>query len=147
MPEQLQALAVVLAVLAAGSLWVAWAGRRAAQRDARDLLATFGAMPSGVPMLAFTTPDCRSCRTIQGPALRALTHRHPDRIAVEEVNALEATGLARRFGILTVPSTVVIGPGGELRAVNHGAVSAERLAWQTQPIEGAPATPESEPGP
>ena len=47
-----------------------------------------------------------------------------------EVDALREPGLAARFGVLTVPSTVVIGSGGAIRAVNSGAAAAERLAVQ-----------------
>jgi hypothetical protein len=46
------------------------------------------------------------------------------------VDALIEPQLAARFGILTVPSTVVIGPAGDVRAINNGTATAERLATQ-----------------
>ncbi len=81
-------------------------------------------------VLAFTTPDCVPCKTVQRPALESLEGKFPGRLVTREIDALDAPHLARRFGILTVPSTVVIGPDGEIRAINHGAATADRLAMQ-----------------
>lgn len=51
-------------------------------------------------------------------------------MSVAEVDALREPRLAARFGVLTVPSTVVIGSDGAIRAINNGAAGTERLAVQ-----------------
>ena len=127
--EPLLALGILLAVAGLFWLWQAWRQRRAMRAGAADLVATFNARARAL-VLAFSTPECVPCKTVQRPALEALERRYPGRIVIGEIDALDTPGLAGRFGILTVPSTVVIGPDGKIRAINHGTATAERLALQ-----------------
>ena len=123
--DRLLALALVAAVLAAAWLGLTWRSRRFRRRMAGDLLV------DGRPLvLAFSTPDCVPCKTIQKPALEELQRRYRDRVVVREVDALAQPALAGRFGILTVPTTVVVGEEGAIVAINHGAVEWEKLARQ-----------------
>lgn len=125
-------LALAILVIGAAVLWL-WLGSRqarAVRAGAADLVETYQAAEAGALVLAFTTPDCAPCRTVQRPALEALQERYPGRIVVGEVDALAEPRLAARFGILTVPSTVVIGPAGDVRAINNGIATAERLTAQ-----------------
>jgi len=110
----------VLAVSWAGLAWRSWRFRR---RTAADLLVN-----SRPLVLAFSTPDCVPCKTIQKPALEELQRRYQDRVNIREVDALAQPELAGRFGILTVPSTVVVGATGVVLAINHGAADWEKLA-------------------
>src|SRR5713226_804405 len=117
LPDRLLALTLVAAVLAAVWVGLTWRSRRFRRRTAADLLA------DGRPLvLAFSTPECVPCKTIQKPALEELQRRHRGRVDVREVDALAQPALAARFGILTVPSTVVVGEGGAIVAINHGVV-------------------------
>jgi thiol-disulfide isomerase/thioredoxin len=81
-------------------------------------------------VLYFTTPTCAECRWRQEPALRELQRRRDGQVAVIKVDALKEAGLARRFRILTVPSTVVVDGRGRVRAVNYGFAPAEQLEAQ-----------------
>lgn len=130
MRDPLLALAVIAALSAVTWGWLGWRRRLAVRAGARDLWAIAGGGSGEALVLAFTAPDCLACKTIQRPALEALARAYSGRVAFREVNALESPDLVRRFGILTVPSTVVIGRAGDIRAVNHGVVTTERLAAQ-----------------
>ncbi len=130
MREPLLALGLLVVAFGGVRMWVGWRRRHVMRAGAADLLPRFDVNGSDALVLAFTTPDCVPCKMVQRPALDALLERFPGRIAVAEVDALQTPDLARRFGILTVPSTVVVGPGGEVRAINHGTVTTERLATQ-----------------
>lgn len=81
-------------------------------------------------VLYFTTPTCVECRWRQEPALRELQERRDGQVAVIKVDALEEEELARRFRILTVPSTVVLDRQGRVQAVNYGFAPAEQLEAQ-----------------
>jgi thioredoxin-like negative regulator of GroEL len=81
-------------------------------------------------VLAFSTADCIPCKTVQKPALDELRGRFSGQVQVREVDATIDPALAKRFGILTVPSTVVIGAQGAIVAVNQGPVGWEKLAGQ-----------------
>ncbi len=130
MREPLLAMGLLAVAFAGVRVWWGWHRRRVMRAGAADLLTRFDVNGSDALVLAFTTPECVPCKTVQRPALDALLERFPGRIAVAEVDALQTPDLARRFGILTVPSTVVIGPDGTIRAINHGTAAADRLAVQ-----------------
>src|SRR5574341_1239497 len=124
---RLLVVALIAAALIAIRLVLAWRSRRYRRKGAADLQGT----ASGRPLiLAFSTPACVPCRTIQKPALEDLQRRYPDRVTVRDVNATAEPDLAARFGILTVPSTVVIDQGGAVVAINHTLTGWERLAGQ-----------------
>lgn len=130
MREPLLALGLLAVAFGGIRVWLGWRRRAVMRTGAADLLAAFDATRAGALVLAFTTPECVPCKTIQRPVLEELEQRYPGRLVFKEVDAARSPELARRFGILTVPSTVVIGPDGEIRAINHGTASAERLAVQ-----------------
>lgn len=135
---------LVLALIGAGvaTVWVAlrWHIARLRRVNARDVQAHLGAR--NVPLVvAFTTPECVPCRTMQRPALEELQRRHPGSVAVREVDAAVSPDLADRFAIMTVPSTVVIDRGGRVLAINYGVARWEKLAAQlrlTGPGAGRP---------
>ncbi|HET7011256.1 MAG TPA: thioredoxin family protein [Anaerolineales bacterium] len=135
MVERLLILLLVVAGLAAVGLLLRWRSARYRRAGARDLVH----LSHGRPLiLAFSTPDCVPCRTQQKPALKELLRRYPERLEVREVDAAEGPDLAERFGIMTVPSTVVIDPQGRIVAINHGVAPWERLAAQLS-LNGARA--------
>ncbi len=86
--------------------------------------------PGKPAILYFTTPDCAPCKTIQRPALRAVQSRMGDGLQVIEVNAYEQPGLAKEWGVLSVPTTFIIDATGRPRHVNHGVTPANRLIDQ-----------------
>lgn len=130
MRDPLLALGILTVGVAVLWLWLGSRQARALRAGAADLVATYHARDAGALVLAFTAPDCAPCRTVQKPALEALEQQYPGRIVIGEVDALIERRLAGRFGILTVPSTVVIGPTGDVRAINNGTATTERLAAQ-----------------
>lgn len=128
MTERLLILALIIAVLAIAWLALRLRSWRFRRRNARDVLTQFGIHEPLV--LAFSTPECVPCRMQQRPALHELLRRYPNRMAVREVDATVDPALADRFGIMTVPSTVVVDARGRIIAINHGVARWERLAAQ-----------------
>jgi thioredoxin-like negative regulator of GroEL len=87
--------------------------------------------PDGRPLvIAFSTPSCAACHTAQKPALTRLEARAGGTVRIVEVDAAAQPEVARRFGILTVPSTAVLDGEGRVLALNQGFASTERLAGQ-----------------
>ncbi len=120
-------LTFIAVALIAIRLVLVWRSRRYRRNGAADLLAAASASRL---ILAFSTPDCVPCRTIQKPALDELQLLFPGWVEVRDVDATIELELAGRFGILTVPSTVVIGDHGQVLAINHGTTDRKRLAAQ-----------------
>ena len=90
--------------------------------------------PGRPAILYFTTPDCVTCRVYQRPQLRRLEGMLGERVQVVEVDAQSRPELARRWGVLSVPTTFVLDSAGKPRHVNHGAVAAEKLAEQVDSV-------------
>jgi thioredoxin 1 len=133
----LSALLMVLLGLGAYRL-LTWRQLARAQRK------TFGleGLRRGVPaILYFTTPSCQPCKTIQRPALQALSERLGDRLQIVRVDASEETDLADYWGVLSVPTTFIIDSHGQPRGVNHGAARADKLMRQLEAAEGGPLLP------
>jgi len=95
---------------------------RARALGAAEVWSALGAAPDGRPaVVLFTTPSCAECVT-----QRTLLNG----VRVIEVDAAARPEVASRFGVLTAPTTAVLGPDGRVRALNHGFALAERLAAQ-----------------
>jgi hypothetical protein len=130
----LVAAAVAVAVAA-----VVVGGRQLARRrlsrlrsiDPGGVWRTLGVDPDERPMIvAFSTPSCAACHTAQRPALAALEERASGTVRVLHVDATERAEVARAFGIMTVPATVVLDARGAVLAANQGFATTERLAEQ-----------------
>ena len=127
--ERLVVLAFVAAGLALVWLGLRWRAARYRRPNARDLLTRL-AVSRPPLVLAFTTPECVPCRTMQRPALEELQRRYPGRFEAREVDASVTPELAERFGLMTVPSTVLIDGRGRVLAINHGLARWPKLAGQ-----------------
>ena len=122
---------LVVGLVAAGRLLARRRLGRLRQRRRAELWRALGAAPDGRPtVVAFSTPECAACRTAQRPALAALERRAAGRVRVIHVDAASRPDVARAFGALTAPCTVVLDPDGGVNAANQGFASADRLAAQ-----------------
>ncbi len=126
--------AVLLALSVAAWRWYARQRVQAVRQSPLppDLVALD--LPARPVVLYFTTPTCSQCRYQQTPILTRLGAVWGDDVHVRKVDALEQDGLARHYGILTVPSTVVLAGDRQVVAVNHGLAAADRLAAQITPV-------------
>ncbi len=82
-------------------------------------------MPDGRPaVIAFSSRGCAECRLQERIVARLAGVR------VLRVDAAERADVAGRFGVLTVPATVVLQPDGAVAAINHGFADPSRLKEQ-----------------
>lgn len=135
--ERVAILAVALALSATGvCLWRCFLQRRlaglaeaGAPQAVRDLVSDH--VPA---ILYFTTTECAQCRFQQSPILEQLAGRM--RVAVYTVDAVAQQELANFYGVMTVPSTVVLNPTLQPVAVNHGLATPEQLTRQLASVSG-----------
>ncbi|QPC85075.1 thioredoxin family protein [Phototrophicus methaneseepsis] len=101
----------------------------AAEQAPRDpLLAN---VPSNsATIVYFTTPGCIPCRTQQQPALEKLKSEMGDSVYIVKVDASEDPETAKRWGVMSAPTTFILGRDGKPSAVNYGAADAATLRQQ-----------------
>lgn len=130
---------LVLAGLVLGLSLLVFAARVVARRRLRrsralptdEIWKALGTAPDGRPaVVAFSTPSCAACHTAQRPALGQLESRARGAVRVLEVDAAARPEVARKFGVLTVPTTAILDPSGRLTALNNGFAPLSRLAEQ-----------------
>ncbi len=137
MPERIALLlAIATASVVAIYLVRRWNSQRVAALQASPLDWTkLGIQPDGRrTLIAFSTPSCAACHQAQAPAIDLVRLQIGDeRLRVVKVDAARQPEVARAFGILTVPSTVVVAADSRLVvAVNQGFAPSARLVEQLQ---------------
>jgi thiol-disulfide isomerase/thioredoxin len=82
-------------------------------------------------IVAFSSRSCGACHTAQAPALDEVQRQlGAHGVRIHTVDVAEQPTAASAFGILTVPSTAVLGPDGTLQALNHGFAAPYKLIRQ-----------------
>ncbi len=134
--ERIALFVVIASLLAFGfTLLRRWQVRRVARTAAQDAL--LASLRPGVPTIVyFASPHCAPCRTQQKPILRALQAELGEGVQIVEVNALEDTEAASRWGVFSVPTTFVLDGQGTPREVNYGVARLAQLKRQLQKLEG-----------
>ena len=87
-----------------------------------------GAMQPAV--LYFTGAACTICHTAQTPALARLADDLGGSAFIREVDVADKPDLARRYRVMSLPTTVVLAADGTVAAVNVGFASADRIRQQ-----------------
>ena len=116
---------VLLLAAAALGIGVWWAIRQGQLRRAARLSA-------GAPAVVyFWSEECVPCRLVQTPVLddlRRLTAA--DQLRIESHNVITEPELARRWRVLTLPTTFVVDRRGRPRFVNNGVADTAKLRRQ-----------------
>ncbi len=88
----------------------------------------------GKPMLLYFRSDhCSPCIT-QAHYLRALEQSYPGRLAIRAIDVEREVDLAVQYGIVTLPSTLLVDPNGEVQHINYGLTGATKLAQQLEKV-------------
>jgi thioredoxin-like negative regulator of GroEL len=121
----LLALVFLLAVAAAGIVW-----QMAVHRWRRRRLASTVLEAANLPrLISFSASGCTECRT-QRRILDGVLAEWTGGVDVAYIDAASEPGLARTFGVIVVPTTVVAAPDGRIIGVNGGLADAHRLLRQ-----------------
>lgn len=83
-------------------------------------------------VLYFSSRTCTPCLA-QGKAVDRL--RDPEgALNLVKVDVDGEPGLAEKWSVLTVPTTVVLDSGGRIQTINHGAASEKKLRRQLEGV-------------
>ena len=120
------AITVALVIMAA-RFWIARRGSYLLGLDVASL-----GTPGHATVLYFYTNSCGACRTEQKPTLQRLVAQDSN-VVVREIDAVTERKLAKRFRVLTVPTTVVLDHMGHVVAINNGVADQRTLQEQICP--------------
>ncbi len=130
----LDRILILAAILAAASvlalLWRRYSQYRLSRLMNADVPESVRNLVIGdkLAILYFTTRDCAQCRFQQSPILERLAQH--GRVTVYPVDAVDSQDLVHFYGIMTVPSTVLLTAKLQPLAINHGFASSDRLVQQ-----------------
>jgi thioredoxin-like negative regulator of GroEL len=136
----IERLLILLTVILVGALlyglWRLLHARRLQQLVVDDVPAMVRQVvghTTGPAILYFTAEDCTQCRYRQSPILSGLGSQQV--VTIHAIDAPSRPDLVGYFGIMTVPSTVVLTDDLRPVAVNHGLATLPQLQQQ---IDGRP---------
>ncbi|HMQ31262.1 MAG TPA: thioredoxin family protein [Chloroflexaceae bacterium] len=119
----------LLVAIVAGAL-LALALRLLGASQRRRLSAALGPV-AGPQLLFFRGPGCAAC-ALQARYLGQLDARFQPMIRPVDVE--REPGLARRYGVLTLPTTILVAQDGGVRKINYGLVGMSGLREQLRAI-------------
>ncbi len=86
-------------------------------------------------LICFSTDDCVVCKFQQRKAVEAIRKRYEERgIDIRKFNATERADLAKMFGVVNVPTTVILDRNGQIAEMNNGLAKEKLLAEQIEKI-------------
>ncbi|RME99067.1 MAG: thioredoxin [Chloroflexi bacterium] len=107
--------------------WLAWQGVKS--RLAASIRPTEDA--DGKPtLLYFTGEYCTACKFQQSPIVEQIRAGLGNAVAVRQVDVSAEPELAGRYKVLTLPTTVVLNPQGQVAAINYGVTRQDKLETQ-----------------
>jgi thioredoxin 1 len=123
-------LSLAIALLGAALLL---ALRRLHQRRASRQLAGTASADRRPAILYFRSDHCAPC-VAQSHHLRQLEQELDGRLAIREIDAERESDLAARYGVVTLPTTLVADGRGKVKHVNYGLVASSALARQLENV-------------
>ena len=126
------ALAIAIIVVGVFGYWLI--NQRLLVRAKSNIFTLFNQLPNKPVIVYFTTPDCAPCKTVQRPALSRVMQLLGDNLEVVEIDATQRPDLARKWGVMSVPTTFLLDARGEARYVNNGVTRAEKLMEQIETL-------------
>ena len=124
-------LAPLIAIAAVGIVALALRAQRSGQRELVGVVVEPARRPGAMPsILYFTGEACTICHTAQRPALRALVAGLDDSVEIREVDVAVEPELARRYRVMSLPTTIVLDGSGQVTDINVGFATGETLRRQ-----------------
>jgi len=122
-------LIVIVAAIGLWQLWRYYQGKQLLQLASANVPDTLaGRLPPGPTVLYFTGAHCAQCRLQQTPILTQLVHAV--KINLHTVDAVEEESIARFYGVMTLPTTVLLDRSHTPKVINHGLASLPQLRQQ-----------------
>ncbi|MDX1613571.1 MAG: thioredoxin family protein [Candidatus Promineifilaceae bacterium] len=100
---------------------------------ARRASAVAAAAGRGPRLLYFRSDACAPCAA-QARYLERLADDYRERVAIEKIDADAEPATAQRYGIFTLPTTLVLDGSGDVKYINYGLTATNKLAGQVEKV-------------
>ena len=91
-------------------------------------------VPGKPALVYFYSDKCVSCRYLQKPEISKLSADYGDSVQIFDIDTIRNPELASRWGILSLPTTLILDAKGKAKHINHGAVKAVKLRQQLENV-------------
>jgi thioredoxin 1 len=125
---------LIIIVVISGALalvWLGWQLVKARLTQSIDASGEAGGKPT---LLYFTGEYCTVCKFQQSPIVESLAAKFSDAVAIKQVDVSTEPELASKYKVLTLPTTVVVNPQGQVAHINYGLADLTRLETQLTAI-------------
>lgn len=118
---------LLLTIFIVAALGIAYSLLQRRQRQQAQLALSTDSLQTGEAILYFRSDACPPCVT-QKRFLDELQAKQD--VQIETIDVVKQPERASAFNILTLPTTIVINGGGEVKEINYGLADAAKLARQ-----------------
>jgi thioredoxin-like negative regulator of GroEL len=124
-------LAPLIAIAAVGAVALLLRVQRGGQRElVGSIVETVNGRAPLPSILYFTGESCTICHTAQKPALRTLAAGIDNGIDIREIDIAVEPEVARRYRVMSLPTTIVLDAAGQVTDINVGFASGDVLRRQ-----------------
>lgn len=105
--------------------------RRRRIRRAQNAMQHLGITP-GIPTIVyFWSAGCHACQTVQKPILERMVEEYgEEHLQHIFYNVDESLGIAKAWGVMTIPTTFILDQNGEVVFANNGLATEGVLRRQ-----------------
>jgi thiol-disulfide isomerase/thioredoxin len=97
--------------------------------------STPGFTPGNPALVLFSSPDCLPCRTLQKPEIAHFQQAWVSQVQLIEIDVTDRPDLARAWGVMSLPTTIVLDRKGTAKHFNPGVVRRSELVRQFTALE------------
>lgn len=125
MPERIAISVIILTLL--GLLGLGWQYYKIKARQRIQPVEAGLGLPT---LLYFWADYCTPCKLQQTPIVDSLSAKLGDAVMVKAYDVSQHPHLAHHYKVLTLPTTVVLDPAGQVRHINYGVTPQAKLETQ-----------------
>jgi thioredoxin-like negative regulator of GroEL len=85
-------------------------------------------------LLVFTSPTCGPCKLQQLPIVDRLMVDWHDKIDLSVIDVTEQPEVASRYGVWSLPTTIVLDADRQVAAINQGVASDRKLREEIEKV-------------
>ena len=116
-----------------GGLGLVWLGWQYYKTKLMQTIQPHESYRGKSTLLYFTADYCPACKFQQAPIIETLAAQFGDSIAVEKYDVSKQPELASQYKVLTLPTTVILDPQGQVAHINYGLTHQAKLETQLSP--------------